>query len=387
MVEKLTWVEIDTRAIRHNLKELKRLAKKCRFFIPTRDEFTQTIFNTADILAVIKADAYGHGMVEVARLLEEQGINFFAVSDINEGIVLREAGFKKSILLLETTLPSHVQYISKYQLTPTVCNFELAQALNRYAEETGERVNVHVKVDTGMGRLGVWYTQAFEFIKKLADLRFLTIEGIYTHFPSADTDKKFTRRQLKYLYELVKRLDKEALIIPYIHASNSMGFAGYETHILNLVRPGLMIYGLYPSKHLKRKIKLKPALSVHSKIIFLKKIQKGRSISYGRTFVAKKNMTAATVPIGYSDGYPRALSNKASVIVKGKLCPVLGRVTMDQIVVDVSKVENPTLEMPVVILGRQKNKSITADDLAKSAQTINYEIVCGLGNRLPRVYK
>ena len=192
---------------------------------------------------------------------------------------------------------------------------------------------------------------------------------------------------MKSLYDLVTRLDRTGIIIPYIHAANSMGLAGYETHILNLARPGLMLYGLYPHPSLKKRIRLKPVLSVRSCVIFLKEVRRGRSVSYGRTFFTKRDMCVATVPIGYSDGYFRALSNKAFVLVAGVRCPVIGCVTMDQIMVDVSSVKDVRLGSPVVILGSQRSEHIGADELAEYAGTISYEIVCNLGSRLPRVYK
>ena len=213
------------------------------------------------------------------------------------------------------------------------------------------------------------------------------MRGIYTHFPVADTDRAFTKGQVACLYKLVKKLDRSGLIVPFIHAANSMGLAGYKTRILNLSRPGLMLYGLYPHPSLCKKIQLKPVLNVRSHVIFLKKVAKGRSVSYGRTFFTKKDMLVATIPIGYNDGYFRALSNKAAVLINGIRCPVVGRVTMDQIMVDATDVKGIKLGDSVVILGSQKKENISADELAAHAGTISYEIVCSLGNRLPKVYK
>lgn len=382
----LTWVEIDLKAIKHNLKELQKLAVRNQFALPTRSGSKVKKIPT-ELLAVIKADAYGHGVEQVALLLEKLGVEFFGVSDVDEGIKLREIGIKKPVLLFEATLASYAKQIIDNKLMPTVCTLELANALNDYALKINKTIDIHVKVDTGMGRLGVWHQEAFEFICRIMKLKRLRIMGILTHFPAADTDKFFTGKQIKCLYNLVNRLDKNGLIIPYIHAANSMGLAGYKTHVLNLARPGLMLYGLYPHPGLKGKVKLKPALSVKSRVIFLKDIKKGRSISYGRTFFTKKDMKVAIIPIGYNDGYCRLLSNKASVLISGVRCPVLGRVTMDQIIVDVSKVKKVKLNMPVTILGTQKKSSVSADELANFAKTINYEIVCSLGNRLPRIYK
>ena len=379
----LTWAEINLKAIDHNIKEILRLAQRNRFALPTRRGKRKM---AVDVLAIVKADAYGHGMEEVALRLNRCGVNHFAVSDVAEGVELRKLGIKKPILLLENSLPESILTILSYNLTPTICTLEFAKALNQYAKKKNKRIPVHINVDTGMGRLGVWYEEAFNFIKEIFLLRHLTIVGIYTHFPSADSDREFTLGQIKKLYELVVKLDRQGLVIPFVHASNSMGLAGYKTDVLNLVRPGLMLYGLYPDVTAKKSIFLKPAMSVKSRIIFIKKLAKGRSVSYGRTFVAPKDMVVATIPIGYSDGYLRGLSNKSAVLVSGVRCPVIGRVTMDQIVIDVSKVSQVKLGMEVTILGKEKNQTISADDLALLTQTINYEIVCQLGNRLPRIY-
>lgn len=379
----LTWVEIDLNAIRHNFRVLRKLT------------------GTAKILTVIKADAYGHGMLPVAKLLVQEKVDFIGLSNLDEGITLRKAGIKTPVLLFETTLAEQAQNIIDYKLTPTVCTYELAAALNRYAQKRRRMLDIHVKVDTGMGRLGPWYQEIPVFMSKIRLLRNLRVQGIYTHFPSADIDRSFTRKQIQQFVMLLQQLKAEGWQIPYVHAANSMGLAGYGTHLFNLARPGLMLYGLYPRPELEKKISLCPAMSVHSRIIFLKRIEKGRSISYGRTFIAPRPMTVATLPIGYSDGYLRGLSGKADVLIGGKRCPVLGRVTMDQIVVDVSRVKNSRLGMPVVILGRQGKQpggsplkgasglreEVCAYELAQRARTINYEIVCGLGSRLPRVYK
>ncbi len=376
MSEYLTWVKIDLGAIRQNFRVLRKLAPP-----------TAGLAGKTKILTVIKADAYGHGMLPVAKVLVQEKVDFIGLSNLTEGIVLREAGIKTPVLLFETTLAEQAKDVIDYNLTPTICTVELAAALNRDAQKRKRVVDIHVKVDTGMGRLGIWHEEALDFIKKLSHLRNLRVQGICTHFPSADTDRAFTQRQIQQLTRLVQKIREGGLAVPYVHAANSMGLAGYSNKILNLARPGLMLYGLYPRPELQKKIHLRPAMSVHSRIIFLKNIEKGRSISYGRTFIASRRMTVATLPIGYSDGYLRGLSGKADVLAGGKRCPVLGRVTMDQIVVDVSGVKNPRLGMPVVILGKQGKEEVRADELAQHARTIPYEIVCSLGSRLPRVYK
>jgi len=274
-----------------------------------------------------------------------------------------------------------------HDLTPTICTIELASAIHHYAKTLKKTINVHVKIDTAMGRLGLPMEGAVDFIDNLRSLNHLTMQGIYTHFPSADTNEAMTLGQIRAFMELIGKLEERDVRFAYAHAGNSMGFVGYKNVFFNLARPGLMLYGLYPNEALRANIHLKPALSVLSKVIFLKNIARGQGISYGHSFVAPQDMTVAVLPVGYNDGYARALSNRACVIIDGERCPVVGRVTMDQTVVDVTRVKAPVLGMPAVILGEAKNQSVTADDLAQWSGTIHYEVVCNLGNRLPRVYK
>ncbi len=381
----LTYVEIDLKAIAHNLRMLRRIAQKNRFYLPTRPKSAKPI--AMDLLAVIKADAYGHGVQRVAPLLEEAGVRFFGVSDVTEGVRLRELGLKREVLLFETTLPDHAPYIVDHRLTPTICTLPMAEALDRYARQKKVVVDAHVKVDTGMGRLGVWHEEAFGFIRKVHQYKHVRLTGLLTHFPSADTDKRFTKAQIQALYDLVTNLDRIGLVIPYIHAANSMGLTGYPTHVMNLARPGIMLYGLYPHPSLESQIALKPAMQVKSKVILVKDVAKGRSISYGRTFLTRRDMRIAVVPIGYNDGFFRVLSNKAEVLIGGQRCRVTGVVTMDQIMVDVTSVPEAKIGAPVVIMGRQKDGVVSADEVARKARTIHYEVVCHFGNRLPRVYK
>ena len=267
----MTWAEVDFKTIEFNLNEIKSLASKNKFLLSNRSKSNVDTIITPNILAVIKAEAYGHGMKEVGRFLENNGVDFFGVSDVQEGIDLRDAGCKGSILLLESALPVYAMEIVDFNLTATVSTFELAKALDCYAKKNNKKVSIHVEIDTGMGRLGIWHEEAYCFIEKLYQFENLNIEGVYTHFPVADSDRNFTEKQIELLNELVSRLDRNGFIIPFIHAANSMGLAGFKTDILNLVRPGLMIYGLLPNKQLENKIKLKPAFEVKSKIIFFKK--------------------------------------------------------------------------------------------------------------------
>ena len=359
-----TWVEIDLDAIAHNYAQAHHLSK--------------------NILAVVKADAYGHGAKEVALLLDSLDVAFLGVSDVQEGTRLRSFGIRKPVLLFESTLEEHIPAIIEEDLTPTVCTLDFAQKLNIFAKSAGKSVNVHVEVDTGMGRLGVSMEDALAVIQTIGRMDHLTVEGIFTHFPVPESDLAFTENQIRQLSEVAAALRKTGQEIPFVHAANSMGLIGYKAKALNLARPGLMLYGLYPQESARPYISLKPAMSVKSKVLFVKNVKKGSGLSYGRTFKAPKDMTVATLAIGYNDGYPRALSNKAAVLIGGLRCPVLGTVTMDQIMVDVSAVGEVAVGEEAVILGRQDKEEMTAEELAREAGTISYEIVCNFGNRLQR---
>ncbi|MCA9401686.1 MAG: alanine racemase [Candidatus Omnitrophica bacterium] len=377
----LLWAEIDLKAIRFNIRQLKKMAKKNPCKPQERKEHKGLLPTKMELIPVIKSNAYGHGMVPVARALQAEGVQFFAVSDVHEAVELRKAGFTQKILIFESTLPEFAQDILTFNLIPTISDFKLAKALDAAAQRKKQRVSVHVDIDTGMSRLGVAHDKAFQFMQSMMGLSFISVEGLYTHMPVADTNRDFTQKQIRLLYDLVLKLDRQGMVVPYIHAANSMGLAGYRTNVLNLARPGLMVYGLYPDPSVQGSIQLKPAMSIKTRIVLIKKIQKGSGISYGHAFVAKRDMTIAVLPIGYNDGYLRTFSNKASVIVRGKKCSVLGRVTMDQTIIDISDVNKPALGMEAVVMGGRSDQTVTADELAAIAQTINYEIVCSLGNK------
>ncbi len=256
------------------------------------------------------------------------------------------------------------------------------RALEKSAARAKVTLPVQVNVDTGMSRLGASSDDALALVKAIAASRYLKVEGFYTHFVSADIDRAFTSKQIQRFGNVLAEAIMRTRDSLCVHAANSAGLIDYPTDLTNTVRPGIILYGLHPAPGFKTKIALKPVLSVHSKIIFLRKILKDQSVSYGRTFIARREMTVATIPIGYNDGYFRALSNRAFMLVGGQRCPVVGRVTMEQTMIDVSKVKSVKVGDPVVVLGQQKKEKITADDLAGWANTINYEIVCALGGRI-----
>jgi alanine racemase len=373
-----TWCDIDLKALAHNFEQLQKLAAK-------------NMSHASGIMPVIKAEAYGHGMLRVAGCLNECGCKYFGVSNASEGISLRRAGFKQKILLFESTLASEAKNIVEYQLTPTVIAMEMAQALNHIAGQAGISIPVHIKLDTGMGRLGLNEEHALEFVQTLrSECPNLILEGIYTHFPVADSDRDFTLGQMRRFRDIVYSLENQFITFTFVHAGNSMGLGDYKSDLFNLARPGIMLYGVYPLDDLKSKVHLKPVMSVKVSIIFVQTIGKGRGISYGHTFKAKEDITVAVMAIGYSNGFLRSLSNRAFVLVSGVRCPVVGRVTMDQIIVDITAAtlsgRIPKIGDEAVILGEQKGATITADELAQWADTISYEMLCSLGNRLPRFY-
>lgn len=372
------WCEIDLKALAYNFEQLQKLSGK-------------NMSHSLGIMPVIKADAYGHGMLQVAECLGERGCKYLGVSNVSEGVNLRAAEFKQKILLFESTLVPEAKDIVEYKLTPTVCALEMAHALDHAAHQAGIQIPVHIKIDTGMGRLGVNEDQALVFVEALRQqCPNLILEGIYTHFPVADSDRDFTLGQMRRFRDMVYALENQFITFAYVHAGNSMGLGDYKSDLFNLARPGIMLYGIYPLEYLKKKVHLKPVMAVKTRVIFVQTIAKGRGVSYGHTFKAKEDITVAVLPVGYSNGYLRSLSNKAFVLIDGVRCPVVGRVTMDQVIVDVTAAtlsgRIPKIGDEAVVMGVQKGATVSVDEIAQWADTITYEILCSLGNRLPRIY-
>ncbi len=367
----LTWVEVDLNILKKNLRAVRSVVRE----------------SSAGILAVVKADAYGHGMLRVSAALWEEGVRFFGVATIDEALVLRKSLPKAAILVLGCFHPTQLKdYISK-KITPTISGMEDAMLLSR-ALKSIRKFPVHVKIDTGMGRLGLPYQQAGDFFKKIQSLPGITIEGVYTHFSSADDESVTpTHTQLKIFEDCLKKIRALGVKPKYIHAANSMGVLRFKEAHFNLVRPGLVLYGLKSSPRAKLPNGIRPILSWRARISFLKKFTCGQTVSYGRTHKILKNTLIATLPVGYSHGYRVAFSNRASVIVRKKRCPVVGRVTMDQILVDVGRISGVKRWEGVALIGGRGAQAITAQDLAGLAGTIPYEIVCGIHSRVPRIYK
>ncbi|MBP7216404.1 MAG: alanine racemase [Candidatus Omnitrophica bacterium] len=363
-----TWAQINLKAIEHNIQQIKKL-----------------IAPGVKIMPTVKADAYGHGLVPVSKRLIECGVDYLGVASIDEGIRLRSAGVRAPILILGMILPKDIEPLFMYNLIPTVCTEEFARALNTKARLLNKRCKVHIKVDTGMGRIGVLHYDAFHLVKKIFQFRHLLVEGMFTHFAFADMDKHFTMHQLDLFNRLVERLKHAGMHIPLLHCANSMGAVRFRHSHKTMVRPGLIVYGLKPSQAMRVSLSLKPALSLKTRIVYMKRVPKGSGISYGHTYTTKRATTIVTLPIGYGDGYPRNLSNKASVLIRGKRFKISGRVCMDQIMVDVGSFP-VSIGDEVVLIGSQGRQRISAEELAFLADTIPYEIVCGLGSRIPRIY-
>jgi alanine racemase len=366
-----TWADVDLKALEHNYIQVKRLAGK-----------------DVQMMAVVKANAYGHGTVEVSQVLEEMGVNYLGVATTDEAVRLRDHGIKTPILILGSVLPEEVKIAKDRDITLTLCSHEILKEIKALAksEERETKIKVHIKVDTGMGRIGVWHEDALDFIKEVAAEKGVMLEGIYTHFSSAGRDEFFTDYQMESFERFLTSIEKNWIKIPLRHAANSIATVDYKRAHLNLARPGLIIYGMYPKHTFPKLIKLKPVLSLKTRVVFLKDIPPGRSISYGRTFITQKHTKIATIPIGYADGYHRGLSNKAEVLIRGQYAPVVGKITMDQTMIDVGRIKTVKIGDEVVLIGKQGRHEIRIEKLARLAGTIAYDFICGISNRVPRIY-
>jgi len=379
----ITWAEINLEAYAHNIRELRRVTRP-----PAR------------LMAVVKANGYGHGAIAVAREALQNGAQYLGVARINEAIPLREAGLDLPILIFGYSPPDLAPLLIDYELTQTVYSLSTASALSKQATRKGKKINIHLKVDSGMGRLGfllaptngnpddIAAQNPVREIEAVTRLPGLTVEGIFTHFATADSaDKSYANLQLDRFMDLLNRLQKEGLEPPVRHAANSGALIDMPDSHLDMVRPGIATYGLHPSDEVNQRIvDLKPVMMLKSKIIHLKRVAPGFNISYGITFQTKNHTTIATVPVGYADGFNRLLSSRGHMLVHGQRSPIVGRVCMDLTLLDVGGVAGVALEDEVVVFGEQGNEAVTADEIASSLDTINYEVVSTITGRVPRVY-
>ncbi len=367
---KLTWAEIDLDAIAHNARELKR-----------------HIGEKTKLMAVVKANGYGHGAVPVAETALDNGASCLAVNRTLEGVQLRQAGITAPVLILGYTLPTQAETIVRWDLTPTVNTLEQAQALSATALHQGRVLPIHVKVDTGLGRFGLLPDEVVGFVQVISTLPGLVIEGIYTHFAIADAaDKTYTLQQLETYREVVKGLEEAGFTIPIKHVASSAATLDLpETH-LDMVRCGIILYGLRPSTEVEPTIPLRPAMTLKSRVARVRTLPAGSSISYGCTYTTSEPTRVALVPAGYGDGYHRLISNRGQVLIRGQRAPIVGRVCMDQFVVKVSHIPNVQQHDEVVLLGRQGDDEISAEKVAAWAETINYEVTTSILPRVTRVY-
>jgi alanine racemase len=355
-----TWTEVNLDAIAKNVRNIKEL-----------------IGEKKELMAVVKGNAYGHDILEVSSVVLKNGASRLAVARLEEGIFLRKAGVVAPILILGLTLKQQAELLVYYNITPAVCEYEMIEKLSESAIKVGKVVKVHLKVDTGMGRIGILSHDILRFIKKIRALKKVEIEGIFTHFSVADEkNKTYTEEQFKKFMEVLTLLEKEEKRIPIKHVGNSATLLDLPHMWLDLVRPGISIYGLYPSTEVQKTIKLIPAHSFRTRIVFLKELSAGEYVSYGRTYTTiKKRTKVASLPVGYADGYNRLLSNQGEVLVRGRRFPIIGRICMDQCMVDVSSLLEVKIGDEVVLWGRQGQEEITVEEISEKIGTINYEIV------------
>ena len=357
--------------IRHNVSAMKSLVDENK-----------------KMLAVIKADAYGHGAVEVGRALDDLA-DYYAVAFLDEGIELRKAGIDKPILILGYTDPSDYMDLMRWDIRPAMYDVDEAQQLSDDAVSMGKRAKIHIKVDTGMGRIGFTCDDdGVDNIEKIWKMPGIDIEGIFTHYAKADEyDKTAANGQLEKFRWINDRLAERGIHIPVRHISNSAGIMEMDNSDFDMVRSGIVTYGMYPSEEVDKSIAdLRPAMSLTSKVIFVKDVKAGTGIGYGWSYIADHDIKVATVSAGYADGYPRAQSNKGRVIIHGQYAPIIGRVCMDQFMVDVSHIDGVKVRDDVILIGRDGDKEISVEEVAEPANSFNYELVCNIGRRVPRVY-
>lgn len=366
-----TVATIDLSALAHNLSEVRRLIPSaCRIF------------------AVVKADAYGHGLIEVSRVLARHNVGGFAVATVQEAVLLRNAGIREPVLVMAGLLPDELPDLVRYGLTPVVYDLAFAQRLAEQIPANAAPWPVHLKLDTGMGRLGLTPAEVWEALQLIKAGGHLRVEGLMTHLADADmADPAYTNSQLARLDTVVARIRQANISIPLVHAAGTAGILSHPTSHRDAVRPGIMLYGYHTCARLTAPVFLKPVLSVTTKVVQVRAVAQGESVSYNRTFIATRPSRIAVLPVGYADGYSRTLSDRAAVLVRDRRAPVVGRVCMDLTMIDVTDVPGVAAGDDVVLIGRQGSESITADDLATWQDSIPYDVLCAIGPRVPRIFR
>lgn len=366
--------EIDLDAIAYNMGQMKN-----------------RIGGDARLIAVVKTDGYGHGAVPIAEMLEKFPYVWgYAVACLEEALELRRHGIKKPVLVLGCIFPDEYEEMVRYEIRPAVYTEEMADAMSEEARRQQKTAYFHIKVDTGMGRLGFPVCSgSADIIERISHLPYVELEGMFTHFAKADEkDKTYTMLQHKRFTQMIEQVEQRKIPIRYFDCDNSAGIIDLPDLRHDLARAGISTYGMYPSDEVRKDaVDLKPALSLISHVTYVKEVEPGTPISYGGTFVAPKKMKVATIPVGYGDGYPRSLSNKGCVLIHGKRAKILGRVCMDQFMADVTEIPETKFMDRVTLIGKDGNDQITVDELAGLSGRFNYEFVCCLGKRIPRVYR
>jgi len=365
-----SWVEVDLDNFSHNWREIKRLIGK-----------------GVKVLQVVKADAYGHGAIEISNVALKNGAFCLGVANADEGVQLRVGGITAPIIILSPSTNSEINEILKYNLNPSVSNLPFARELQKLFAKAGSVANVHVEVDTGMGRGGTIYYEAFSLVEQILKMPNLNLEGVFSHLSCSEIeDEEYNRKQWENLSGLLSELEKHGINIPIRHMSNSGGVLNFREFDLDMIRPGIMTYGIYPGPATVSKANLLPVMSFKTSIVLLKEFPRGYSIGYNRTFHTLETTRIATIPVGYGDGYGVILSNKGEALINGKRAPIVGRVSMDMCTVDVTHIPECGLGDEVVLMGRQGREYISANEVAAKANTISYEVLCALGKRAPRIF-
>ena len=365
------WAEIDLDCIRYNIESIKKKVGTCQ------------------IIGIVKADAYGHGAVEVARILLENEVSALGVATLGEAITLRDAGFTCPIIMLGLTPWAYHSELIDYDITPVVSSYMDTRVLSTLAVQKKKTIEVLLAVETGMGRIGFVPTKnSITEITGICQLPNIKIKGIFSHFATADEeDKTFALQQLENFEAFKRELELAGVPVPFRTIANSAGIMELPQAYYEAVRPGIILYGCYPSAQVDQsQLSIKPAMTLKTDIVFIKKVPAGTPISYGRKFITERESIIATLPIGYADGYPRFLSGKGRVLVHGEYAPLVGNICMDQCMIDVTDIPGVRKYDEVVLIGTQGDKTILADEIADLTGTINYEIVSRIGSRVPRVY-
>lgn len=365
-----TWVEVDLDAIAHNVREMRRIAPD------------------SQLMAVVKADGYGHGALQVAQAALEAGATWLGVATVEEGVDLRRNGVVAPTLIFGYVPPEQVGMVVMHGLRPAVFSLDLAQVLNQRGEALVRKAFIHLKVDTGMGRVGVRLHELAEFARALTRMSHVEVEGVFTHLATADEpENPFAGEQLKAFEQALAVLREAGVNPPVIHAANSAGIMLWPDSHYDVVRAGIALYGLPPDPAVDWPAQLRPALTWRTRVGLLKEVNPGDAISYGCTYRAESHQRIASLPVGYADGFPRHLSNQGEVLIRGRRCRVVGRVCMDQTMVRIPDDLEVAPGDEVVLIGEQQGASLTATDMARTLGTINYEIVCGISKRVPRLYR